>query len=151
PPPPGEDCSGPPNSEMSAPAAKIRSPPVTTTAPGGSSVRATATASSCASNPLDKGLTLGFSSRTPATPSLRRSTCTSASSADMGGTLRVAEEPVGGRPRGEVTRRHRVGQLRRLRAGGHGPGPLQQLGCDQAGEPPPPPPGGAAGAPPPRR
>ena len=32
----GRASSGPPNSEMSAPAAKIRSPPVTTTAPGGS-------------------------------------------------------------------------------------------------------------------
>ena len=35
---------GPPNSEMSAPAAKIRSPPVTTTAPGGSACRSSATA-----------------------------------------------------------------------------------------------------------
>src|SRR5437899_800865 len=34
--------SGPPNSEMSAPAAKMRSPPVTTTAPGGSRVSSAA-------------------------------------------------------------------------------------------------------------
>ena len=38
--------SGPPNSLMSAPAAKMRSPPVTTTAPGGSAVSASAWARS---------------------------------------------------------------------------------------------------------
>src|SRR3954447_19916605 len=79
--------SGPPNSEMSAPAANTRSPPVTTTAPGGLSVSVRAASSSCRSSALDSAFTLPFSSRMTATPSSRRSTWTSSSEAIWRPTL----------------------------------------------------------------
>jgi hypothetical protein len=66
----------PPNSEMSAPAAKIRSPPVTTTAPGGSSVRARAASRSPATTAPDNAFTLPLASVMTATPSARRSSPT---------------------------------------------------------------------------
>ena len=65
--------SAPVNSEMSAPAAKIRSPPVTTTAPGGSALNASAASFSSASRAADRALTLPLASVTTATPSPRRS------------------------------------------------------------------------------
>ena len=67
---------GPPNSEMSAPAAKIRSPPVTTTAPGGSSVRSGRPPRNSASSALDSAFTLPLASVMTATPSARRSSST---------------------------------------------------------------------------
>ena len=66
--------AGPPNSLMSAPAANTLSPPVTTTAPGGSSVSALRRDLELRSTSLDSALTFGLSSRTTATPSSRRST-----------------------------------------------------------------------------
>ena len=133
-PPTTRASSGPPNSVMSAPAANSRSPPVTTTAPGGSSVSAGRRGLQLAEEGLrDRALTLGLSRRTTATPSSRRSTCTS------GVLLRTwrqdptplpgpplgsgAEQLVGGGPRVELARGHRVGQLRRPVARRDRPGP----------------------------
>ena len=56
---------------------------MTTTAPGGSSVRARAAASSWRSSSEDRALTFGWSRRTTATPSARRSVCTSGVSAGI--------------------------------------------------------------------
>ena len=59
------------NSEISAPAAKIRSPPVTTTAPGGSVAQALGRRRRAArSSSFDSAFTLGLSRRTTATPSV---------------------------------------------------------------------------------
>ena len=69
--------SGPPNSEMSAPAAKIFGPPVTTTAPGGMARRSVAISSSSVSTRDDSALTLPLCNVMTATPSLRRSMLTS--------------------------------------------------------------------------
>src|SRR5438552_2874683 len=77
--------SGPPNSEMSAPAAKILSPPVTTTAPGGSAVRPRAASAISPRSATDSALAGGRSRRRIATPSSPRSTCTS--SLIVSGTL----------------------------------------------------------------
>src|SRR5437764_4932697 len=75
-PPTVRASSGPPNSLMSAPAAKMRSPPQTTTAPGGSDVSDSAAAASCRSNSVERAFILGRSSRMTATPSSRLSTVT---------------------------------------------------------------------------
>src|SRR5262245_45187460 len=95
---------GPPNSEMSAPAANTRSPPVITTAPGGFACRSSATAFSCVSKADDSALTFGLSSVTTATPSPRRSTRTSTGSSAMRpesrrGSVERVEQTLGGRPR----------------------------------------------------
>src|SRR5947209_6264316 len=68
--------SGPPNSEMSAPAAKILSPPVTTTAPGGSAVNPRAASVISPSTATERALAGGRSSRNTATPSSLRSSRT---------------------------------------------------------------------------
>ncbi len=59
--------SGPPNSVTSAPAEKIRSLPVITTAPGRSAARASTFWRSSASNPSERAFTGGRSRRTNAT------------------------------------------------------------------------------------
>ena len=83
---------GPPNSEMSAPAAKTRSPPVTTTAPGGSSrERARAAPRAGAAAPCESALTFGWSRRTTATPSSRRSTVHERGRSGMAGPYRRAQ------------------------------------------------------------
>src|SRR3982074_219545 len=75
-PPISAALSGPANSSMSAPAAKMRSPPHTTTAPGGSASSSPATAPSWRSSSTDSAFILGRSRRMRATPSGRRSTDT---------------------------------------------------------------------------
>ena len=91
--------SGPPNSPMSAPAAKMRSLPVTTTAPGGLAVRSSAAARSCRSSSDDSEFTLPFWSRTRATPSSPRSTATRGSV--MGRTLPGVRPTVRSRSGGD--------------------------------------------------
>ena len=71
------------NSEMSAPAAKMRLPPVITTAPGGSDVKDSAASNSCRRTSAEIAFTFGLSSRTTATPFSRRSTWTTMLSSDM--------------------------------------------------------------------
>src|SRR4051812_30050181 len=75
--------SGPPNSLMSAPAAKMRSPPVTTTAPGRSAASASARARNVRINAPDRAFTLGLSRVRMATPSSRRSRRTSSGSSGI--------------------------------------------------------------------
>jgi len=67
------------NSEMSAPAAKILGPPVSTTTLGVCSVRSAAIACSCSSNSTHNALTLPWRNVTTAMPSSRRSSSTSGS------------------------------------------------------------------------
>src|SRR5947209_3910327 len=107
--------SGPPNSLMSAPAAKMRSPPVTTTAPGGSAASASAAVRSCATRAPERALTLGLSSVTTATPSSRRSRCTSSGWSAISRTVLptasgadALQHLVGGRPRVEPAADHVV-------------------------------------------
>src|ERR1039458_4048823 len=100
--------AGPANSVMSAPAAKILSPPHTTTAPGGSSINPTVAASSWHRTATDKALAFGRSSLMIATPSSRRPTLTNSS--DMAGTLQpeLSEQLVGRPVRVDVTGDDRV-------------------------------------------
>ena len=76
---PTVSAPAPPSSAISAPAAKIRRPPQRTTAPGGSSWSAAATERICSSTATESAFAFGRSSRTRATPSGRRSTCTNGS------------------------------------------------------------------------
>ena len=65
--------SWPPNSEMSAPAAKTRSPPVITTAPGRSAASSSAASCSSRSNAPESASTLPLANVMTATLSSRRS------------------------------------------------------------------------------
>ena len=76
---PTAPAPAPSSSTMSAPAAKIRRPPHSTTAPGGSSRSAVAAAKICPSTAPESALALGRSRRISATPSGRRSTVTNGS------------------------------------------------------------------------
>ena len=69
----------PANSLISAPAAKIRSPPVITTAPGGFAVKSRAISHKRARTAWLRALTLGLFKVTMATPSERRSSNTRSS------------------------------------------------------------------------
>ena len=118
--------SAPPNSEMSAPAAKIRSPPVITTAPGGIAVQARPRSRAAGRATPARALTLPLSSVTTATPSSRRSSVTNGSSAHApDGIMRRADavqHGVGGRPRIGLVARSLAGggdpTARRCRSGG---------------------------------
>src|SRR5690606_9770969 len=111
--------SGARNSEISAPAAKIRSPPVTTTAPGGSSWRTRAAASSWRSSSVESAFTLPCCRRRTATPPGRRSTWTRGSgmagdATPIGPSTRTrspVEELLGGRPRVDGPVGHLGGHL----------------------------------------
>ncbi len=67
----------PDSSVMSAPAAKIRSPPQSTIAPGSRGASPQMDSASCPSNPIDRAFAFGRLSVTRATPSGRSSTSTS--------------------------------------------------------------------------
>src|SRR5580698_4075725 len=102
--------AGPANSEISAPAAKIRSPPHTTTAPGGSSANDSTAAANSSSKPTDSALALGRSRRTKATPSGCRVTVMNAIRA----TLRAGDavhDLLRRRPRIDRPPYHRAHQL----------------------------------------
>src|SRR6185437_3524208 len=91
--------SGPPSIwAMSAPAAKMRRPPQTTTAPGRSAARSSAMARNWTSTVADRALAFGRSSRTRATPSGRRSTVTKVSTGAPTGSAfpNRGEQAVGG-------------------------------------------------------
>src|SRR5215471_11992416 len=105
--------SGPPNSLMSAPAAKMRSPPVTTTAPGRSAASASAWARSLRISAPDRALTFGLSRVRTATPSSRRSRRTSSGSSAIRRPYRLRllrayclQQGVGRRPRIEAPVEH---------------------------------------------
>src|SRR5688500_14111544 len=121
------------NSVMSAPAAKMRSPPVSTTAPGGSEVNDSAAESSCRRTSDEIAFTFGLSSRTTATPLSRRSTCTtivsSAMAADVSGVpalLDPAEDLVGRRVRIGRAVEHPPAQLLEPLAPAGLAGPVEQ-------------------------
>src|SRR5581483_10632156 len=97
--------SGPPNWAMSAPAANTRSPPHTTTAPGGSFTRASAASPSSVRSSTDSAFIFGRSRRTTATPSAPRSTCTNSGSA-----IRRVKQTLGRRVRVESAGQHLVAQ-----------------------------------------
>src|SRR5581483_11697436 len=98
--------SGPPNWAMSAPAAKTRSPPHTTTAPGGSLTSDSAASPSSVRSSTDRAFIFGRSRRTTATPSSPRSTCT-----NEGSAIRRVKQTFGRRVGVEPAGQHLVAQL----------------------------------------
>src|SRR3954468_9980041 len=95
----GPASSAPPNSEMSAPAAKIFSPPVITTAPGGDAPSSTPISCSRPTTALDNAFTLPLCSVTIATPSSLCSSVTRSSLIDSSCVQHTVQHGVGGSPR----------------------------------------------------
>src|SRR5215211_2161385 len=105
----GPASSAVPNSEMSAPAAKMRSPPVITTAPGGSARKLTAISCSRRTTPLDRALTFPLASVTIATAS-SSSSVTKSSLIPPSCVQYAVEHGVGGSPRIRLVGGDRLGQ-----------------------------------------
>src|SRR3954447_20035974 len=103
--------SAPPNSEMSAPAAKIFSPPVITTAPGGDAPSSTPISWSRRTTPLESAFTLPFFSVTIATPSSLRSSVTSSSLIHSSCVEHTVQHAVGRCPGIGLVGCDRLGQL----------------------------------------